>query len=326
MTTLENTRALVTGASGFIGQHLCAALLRGGATVRGYSLDGKPPAPLPGRALDCVEWIRGDMADEGLVRRATEGVHLVFHLACTTLPATSNSDLRTDLSSNVLPTLGLLEAARASGVRRLVFISSGGTVYGLQHQASIAETHETDPICGYGIHKLAIEKYLFLYRYQYGLDYRILRLSNPYGAGQVCDRPQGVIGRFLYQALHDRPLEVWGAGTTVRDYLYIDDAVAALTAAATHCGPSRLFNVGSGRGHSLLDIIQVIETVLGHRLEVGFKAARTVDLPTNVLDISRAKEELGWRPVVDLATGIDRLCAAYRRGADARRPCEESRQ
>jgi UDP-glucose 4-epimerase len=266
------------------------------------------------------------MADEGLVRRATEGVHLVFHLACTTLPATSNSDLRTDLSSNVLPTLGLLEAARASGVRRLVFISSGGTVYGLQHQASIAETHETDPICGYGIHKLAIEKYLFLYRYQYGLDYRILRLSNPYGAGQVCDRPQGVIGRFLYQALHDRPLEVWGAGTTVRDYLYIDDAVAALTAAATHCGPSRLFNVGSGRGHSLLDIIQVIETVLGHRLEVGFKAARTVDLPTNVLDISRAKEELGWRPVVDLATGIDRLCAAYRRGADARRPCEESRQ
>lgn len=326
MTTLGNTRVLVTGASGFIGRHLCAALLRRGASVRGYSLDGASPAPLPDSTLDRVEWIQGDIADDALVRRAIEGVQLVFHLACTTLPATSNSDLRMDLSSNVLPTLGLLEAARASRVGRLVFVSSGGTVYGLQRQASIAETHDTDPICGYGIHKLAIEKYLFLYRYQYGLDYRVLRLSNPYGDGQVSDRPQGVIGRFLHQALHDRPLEVWGDGTTVRDYLYIDDAVAALTAAATHCGPSRLFNVGSGKGHSLLDVIRIIEAVLGRRLDVSFRAARTVDLPTNVLDISRAKAELGWSPVVDLATGIDRLYAACRRGRDARQSCEEKQQ
>jgi len=308
-TPLRGARVLVLGGSGFIGRHLCSALVERGAVVRGFSLDHPSvEGILRGRAGD-VSWIRGDIADAASVRAALVGIDVVFHLACTTLPEPSNRDLKHDLASNVLPTLDMLEAARSSGVRKVVFVSSGGTVYGIPDRVPIAETHELHPICGYGVHKVAIENYLHLYLHQAGLEYGVLRVANPYGRGQVSERVQGVIGSFLHRALANRPVEIWGDGSVVRDYVYIDDAIDAFLRVAEHEGGLRVFNIGSGKGHSLLDIVRTIERVLGRRLDVRFGPARPVDVPRNVLDVSRAEAVLGWHPTIDLETGIRRICA-----------------
>jgi UDP-glucose 4-epimerase len=231
-------------------------------------------------------------------------IDIVFHLISTTLPATSNKDLQFDLSSNVLPTLQMLDMAKSSSTQKVIFISSGGTVYGMPNHIPISEDHETNPICGYGIHKLSIEKYLHLFYYLWKLDYGVLRLSNPYGVGQPVNRPQGVIANFVHRVISHEPLEVWGDGRVVRDYVYIDDVIAACLLLITHQGPSRVFNIGTGIGLMLLDLISKIESITGQRIDVKFQEARSVDVPVNVLDISRAISELGWRPQTDIETGI----------------------
>jgi UDP-glucose 4-epimerase len=294
-----------------MGRHLCRALVARGAAVRALSLGVPVLDDIFGGLAHTVEWIDGELADAALVRGALRDVDVVYHLVSTTIPASSNADLPGDLVSNVLPTLGLLESLRATRVRTLIFVSSGGTVYGVPHGSPVTEEHDTSPICGYGIHKLAIEKYLHLYSHQFGLDYRVLRVSNPYGIGQVSERAQGVIGRFLHRALRGEPLEIWGDGSVVRDYVAVEDVIEAFLTAAIAGGNSRIFNIGSGVGHSLRDIVGVIEGVAGRTVEVSYRPARSVDVPLNVLDIGRARRELGWEPRVDLATGIRRLFEHY---------------
>jgi len=187
---------------------------------------------------------------------------------------------------------------------KLVFVSSGGTVYGRPQQTPIPETHPTEPTCSYGIVKLAIEKYLALYQMLHGLDYRVLRLANPYGPGQEANRAQGVIGTFLSRVVHDEAIEVWGDGSVVRDYLYIGDTVAAMLLAAEYAGAERIFNIGSGEGHSVREIIAAVEQATGKKAKASYTAARKFDVPVSVLDISRAQNELGWRPAVNLDEGL----------------------
>jgi UDP-glucose 4-epimerase len=306
-TGLKGARVLVLGASGFIGQHLCCALVKRGAAVRGFSLDRPSSGGVLKGTENEIEWIQGEIGDEALVRSSIQGIDIVYHLVCTTLPASSNGDLRQDLASNVLPTLSMVEAIRCSDVKKLVFASSGGTVYGVPENVPVPETHANNPICGYGIHKLAIEKYLHLYNYHFGLDYGVLRVSNPYGIGQVSDRAQGAIGSFLYRAMNHRPVEIWGNGLVIRDYIYIDDVIEAFLSIAKHDGRSRVFNIGSGKGRSLLDIVSTIEQVIRRKLTVNHRPARSVDVPVNILDISLATTELGWRPVMELEAGIRRV-------------------
>lgn len=299
-----DSRVLIFGGAGFIGQHLSLALALSGAKVRCFDLNAPKPNSIVSHMDGQIEWVRGDFSEASQLERAVRGVDYIFHLVSTTLPDTSNRDLEKDLSSNVFSTLKLLEIIKSSEIKKLLFISSGGTVYGIPKKIPIPESHETAPLCGYGIHKLAIEKYLYLYNYNYGLDYCILRLSNPYGIAQISDRPQGVIGKFVYKAVRGDPLEIWGDGKVVRDYIYMDDVTEALAMAMRYEGPEKVFNVGSGVGHSLLEIIDLIEGETGRRLDVSFTAPRQSDVPLNVLDVSLIREKLGWEPKTDIRTGI----------------------
>jgi UDP-glucose 4-epimerase len=260
-------------------------------------------------ALRHVEWMQGDFADSTSVAAAIAGCDIVFHLVNATTPASANIDKVADLEANVAATLRLLEACRAEGVRRVVFVSSGGTIYGVPEQIPTPEDAPTNPITAYGISKLAIEKYLSLYERIYGLEYRILRVANPYGPFQTALKSQGIIAASLRKALTGQPIDIWGDGSVIRDYVYVQDVCRALIAASTHDGRQKVFNIGSGTGESILGIIRIIEELLKTKLTLRFAGARAVDVPKSVLDCRRAAEDLGWQADVALRDGIERTIA-----------------
>ena len=301
-------QAVVTGASGFIGSHLVDGLLSAGYRVKalGRHLPGliAPSAQThPNLSLVSVS-----LADRLALQQALEGSEFVFHLASGSLPQSSNRDPHADVQVNLLGTLNLLDAARLTGVRRLVMVSSGGTVYGIPQAVPISETHPTDPICSYGITKLAMEKYVALYRQLHGLEGVVLRVANPFGPRQRLDAAQGVVPVFLGKALRHEPLQIWGDGSTVRDFLDVADVVAALLAVARYKGAESLFNIGSGQGLSLNQLIALLEQQLNRSLDVQYLPSRGCDVPTNVLCIDRAKEALNWAPKIPVADGLRRLC------------------
>ena len=303
-------QAVVVGASGFIGSHLVDGLLAAGYRVKALARH------LPGlispvaQANPALTLSPLSMSDGLALQEAMEGADLVFHLASGSLPQSSNRDPQADVQMNLLGALKVLEAARQAQVQRLVMVSSGGTVYGVPQQVPIPETHPTEPTCSYGICKLAIEKYVALYSQLHGLDGLVLRVANPYGERQRLEATQGVVPVFLGKALRGEPLQIWGDGSTVRDFLHISDVVTALLAAARYAGEERLFNVGSGEGLSLNQLVDLLGSELQRPLAVEYLPARGFDVPTNVLCIERAQRCLGWSPQVPVAEGLHRLCAS----------------
>src|SRR6185436_13385043 len=201
-------RCTLLGGAGFIGSHLAQRLLEAGHRVRVFDRPGRgAPRGFPQAAR--VEWQEGDFLNRRDLARALGDSEAVFHLVSTTLPSTGNENPAYDVETNVLGSLRMLEEALAARVRKIVFVSSGGTVYGAPRAIPIAETHPTEPLTAYGIGKLAVEKYLGLYHALHGLDYRVLRLANPFGERQRAPSLQGVIAVFLHNALTGRPIEVW---------------------------------------------------------------------------------------------------------------------
>ena len=292
--------SLVVGGNGFIGGHLVGALLAEGYAVRIYDRSPNRFGIVPREA----EYVEGELGNHGLIKTAVEGVEVVFHFVSTTLPKTSNDDPIYDVRSNLVDTLQLLEACVEAGVRKVVFASSGGTVYGLPQTIPISEDHPTNPIASYGIVKLAVEKYLGLFDHLYGLDYTALRISNPYGPFQDPGGQQGVIAVFLHRLRTGQPITIWGDGRVVRDYLYSADLVNALVLAAEVETRRKVLNIGSGHGTSLNELIVLMGQVTGERPEVEFRQGRALDVPMNVLDVSRVRSELGWSPQTDLSGGI----------------------
>ena len=287
------------GAGGFIGTNLCRALLGQVQSLRAFGRRKSFPEALHG----CT-WMQGDFSDITSLLPALANCDVVFHLINATTPASANIDKVADLNANVVSTLHLLDACRESGVRRIVFVSSGGTIYGIPNQVPTPETTANNPITAYGISKLAIEKYLGLYEYLYGLENRVLRVSNPFGPYQTALKNQGVIAAFAHQALSGKPIEMWGDGSIIRDYIYIDDVVDALILAATHKGDSRIFNIGSGEGASLNKIVESISTLLGEDISVNHRPGRQVDVPVSILDITSAASELSWHPRFSFQEGL----------------------
>lgn len=298
-------KALVIGGNGFIGTHLVSLLQKEEIGVRVF--DRYPSAFA--EPSSSVEYVIGDLGNHGVLHEIVDGIDWVFHLAYTTLPKTSNDDPVYDIRSNLIDTVQLLEECRKGSPKKVLFISSGGTVYGAPQTTPISETHPTEPICSYGITKLAIEKYLHLFLHLDGLEYAVTRMSNPYGEGQNPNAKQGAIGVFLGRVARNEPIEIWGDGTVMRDYIYIEDAVKALLAAAKYTpglSDPRVFNIGSGQGQTLNHIVELIRDVAHKEVKVDYKEARNLDVQANVLDNSLAKKYLDWKPTTDLKSGIER--------------------
>lgn len=300
--------SLVLGGSGFVGSHLCEALLEAGHHVkvvvpRGFGLE-----KLEG-ILKEIEVVRLDLAGAGQTNAIWRDIDRVFHLACTTRPKTANDNPVRDLEENLIATVRILDRCAANRVGRVIFMSSGGTVYGKTKRLPIKEDDLLEPICSYGIHKLAIEKYLRFFKAHRGLDYRIARVSNAYGERQSLHGNQGLVGTVLEKMLKGQVVEVYGKGEMVRDYIYVSDIVSALMLLAEREAQSYVFNVGSGQGLRVIEMIRLIEKVVGYKAKLDFLPARLLDVEKNVLDISRIRKELGWKPRVVIREGIARTAA-----------------
>ncbi|MCX6267463.1 MAG: NAD-dependent epimerase/dehydratase family protein [Bacteroidetes bacterium] len=299
--TNNTARCLITGGNGFQGYHLTKSLLTLGYSVR--CLDRYKPG---WKLQEKVEFIEGDFSATHLIADAIKGCDLIFHLACTTLPQTSNEDPDFDVSSNVLGTIRMLNEAVKANVKRFIFISSGGTVYGIPSVIPIPENHPTNPTCSYGITKLTIEKYLRLYFQMHGLNTCSIRLSNPYGEYQRVDSIQGVIAAFCHKAITGQQINIWGDGRVKRDFIYISDVMDAfiklIDAPVSGCE----INIGSGSALSLNEIVGYIEQVTGKNVDRNYSKARAFDVPISELDISFAREKLQWEPKISVYDGIDR--------------------
>lgn len=305
--TARAPSSIVLGGGGFLGVNLCRRLVASGRRVRAFGRRRLFPQALAG-----VDWYQGDFADTAALAAAIESYELVFHLVHATTPHSSNLDIVADLQQSVVSTLALLDVSRKLGVKRIVFVSSGGVVYGQAKQIPTPEDAPSDPIAAYGISKFAIEKYLALYEHLYGLDFRILRVANPFGPFQVAIKNQGIVAALIAHALAGEPAEIWGDGSVVRDYVFVDDVVDALEAAAADRSDLRVFNIGSGRGRSLHEIIAAIEMQLERKLAISWKPKRPIDVPTSVLAIDRAKSVLGWTPKTPFDHGLEQTIAWWR--------------
>ena len=249
-----------------------------------------------------VEWIQGDLGSHEDVTKAIKGAQIVFHLISNTVPG-DVVDVNKELFENVLQTIKLLDICVQNSVKRVIFVSSS-SVYGIQYKLPISENVLPNPISSHGIQKLTIEHYLHLYAHTFGLDCKIIRLSNPYGKGQNLFGRQGFISILLGNLLTKQKTRVRGDGSDIRDYIYIDDVIKALFMISATQSKKNIFNIGSGQGVSLNQVIQEVSSLLGSAVDVEYIGGRKADISASILDVSRAQRELGFSPRVSLMEGL----------------------
>lgn len=312
-------RYLVTGGAGFIGSNLILALAKKGEKVR--ALDNLSTGFWENlEGLDGVERVTGDIRDARVVADAMRGIEVVFHHAALgSVPLSIENPVESD-AVNSGGTVTVLDQARAAGVRRVLFAASSAA-YGDNEALPKREDMPTAPLSPYAVTKLAAESYLKVFASLYGVETLNFRYFNIFGPNQ---RPDGAyaaaIPRFLWAALRDEELTIFGDGETTRDFCYVDNVVEAnLAAAAT---PTKLngqiVNIAGGRRISLNDLVSEIEKTLGKELRVKHGPPRAGDVRHSLADISRAEELLGWKPRVRWEDGIGPTAAFLRRLNEAR--------
>ena len=299
----EIMKALVTGGNGFIGSHLVDSLLASGWDVTVLDLTHRRFDPVP----DGVNFVQGDFSTEYLLRECVADSDVVFHLAWAGIHELSNGDPIADITTNLVCSVRLLEICCAEKVGRVVFLSSGGTVYGTPKKLPIPLDHPLEPITSYGITKLAVEKYLKMYFHLHGLEYAILRPSVPFGPRQNPLAHQGAPAVFLYRVAYGLPITIWGDGETTRDFFYIEDLVRAMLAAASSpLVTYRTFNIGGKEAVSLNQLLYEIEVIVGKKAVVNYADARIFDATHIKLDTHITEEYLQWNSQVPLSEGLSR--------------------
>lgn len=295
----------IVGGAGFIGAHLTRLLASRGRQVVVLGRSQAPVAALP----EGVRYLSGDYANRATLRQALQDVHEVVDLAYATAPQTSFADPIFDITANLPASVGLLQEALSARVRRVIVVSSGGTAYGVARSLPIGEDHPTKPISPYGITKLAIENYASMYFSLFDLPVIVVRPANAYGEGQRALSGQGFIAAAIHRVLEGRPVEIYGDGT-VRDYIHVTDVAVGIAAALEHGEPGAVYNIGTGRGHSnreVLDLLQPLAAKAGLSVDVAALPRRGFDVPMNYLDSTRLQAVSGWRPEISLPDGVARL-------------------
>jgi UDP-glucose 4-epimerase len=311
-------RVLITGGAGFIGSHLVRAHLAAGddVTVLDDLSSGKPDN-LP----DGVPLVRADVrSPEARSLAATGGFTILNHHAAQMDVRRSVADPVFDAQVNVLGLLNVLEGARAGGVRRVVFASSGGTVYGDGAATPTPESAGKLPASPYGTAKLTSEYYLATFAQLFGLEAACLRYSNVYGPRQNPHGEAGVVAIFSRRLLAGEPVTIYGDGEQTRDLVYVEDVAAANVIAAERALPplggldARAYNIGTGVETTVNRLTEIIAAAAGSRSAIDHAPPRAGEILRSALDVSKAARELDWRPRVALAEGVARTLGWIREG------------
>lgn len=305
---------VVLGGTGFLGSDIVAAFLARGASVRAVAR--RPFDELHASRLEGAEVLAGDVEDPAMLERALEGASVVVHAVGCPFPAASNLDPVGDVERTLPGLLKVLQAMRARPGCRFTFLSSGGTVYGEAARVPVTEGAPCDPTTSYGIMKLAAEKYVGMYSKLYGIDGHVVRISNAYGPLQLPGRGQGVVAALLAATIGDLPAVIFGDGSIVRDYVHSADIARAIASLGELEVVPPVVNVATGVGHSVTEVLDVVEKVTGRPLEVERRADRAFDVRRIVLDVTLLRSLVRWSPV-DLETGVESTWEEMTRGGVA---------
>jgi len=319
MTRLRDARVLIVGGLGFIGVNLTTRLLILGARVAVLTPDRARHADRTGALEQAgVEIIEGDLRDQPLIEKHVAGRQLIINLSGQSGAVRSMEDPWTDLDVNCRGNLVLLEALRARNRDAKLVFAGSRLQYGHVEHLPVSEDAPQEALCLHAIHKQTVEKYLALYHRLFGIRYSVARITNPYGPGQPSSRTAyGVINRMIHLAITDRALTIYGDGAQLRDYVHVDDVVAALVAmAASPVADGRAYNVGSGTGTKMVDLAEQVIAIAGrgHVEHIEWPAlAQQVETGDFIADVSRIASELDWRPSIALGDGLEQTVAFYRR-------------
>lgn len=237
----------------------------------------------------------GDYGDKEVLKKLFNqwSFVMVFHLASSSIPISSNKNIQDDINGNLISTIYLLEVMKDYGCDFILYLSSGGAVYGDKKIAIISEDASCTPISSYGIVKLAVENYLKLYQRHYGINYLVLRISNPFGSYHNSEQ-QGVINIAIRRAVMGKSLEVWGDGSQSKDYIFIDDLVKIIFQLIQNKIVNKVVNVGSGQSHQLNNILDIIKSHLPN-FEINYVESKRTDVKDFCLDISLLKSLIDFK-------------------------------
>ena len=303
-------RVLVTGGAGFIGSNLVDRLIEKGADVSvvdnlltGFERNINPRA----------KFYKVDVRDRDRLREIfeSERPEYVHHLAAQMDVRRSVEEPTFDAENNILGGLNVITSSLESGVKKIIYASTGGAVYGEPQYLPVDERHPVNPICQYGISKHTVEHYLYLYRYLYGLNYTVLRYPNVYGPRQNPKGEAGVNAIFIGMMLEGRTPTIFGDGKQLRDYVYVDDVVEA-NLLAMEKGDGEIYNIGSGIGISVNKIYSMLSEILSFDKPPIYAPPRLGEIQKVYLDSSKAQGELGWKPRVNFEDGLRKTIAWFR--------------
>ena len=289
---------LVIGGNGFIGSHL-TDILRINHTVTVF--DRSPNRFV--KEFEGVKYIYGEFNNASLLKKALENINIVYHLLNTTVPLTANMDPVFDVQSNLVGTLNLLELIGKSEVSRFIFTSSGGTVYGNPQYLPMDENHPCNPIGSYGIVKNTIEHYVKMYSQNKGFSYLIVRPSNPYGPRQNYKGNQGLIAKLIYSGLTQENFTIWGDGSAIRDYIFIQDLVDFLKVSGLN-DKSGTYNIGSGNGKSINEIVEMLSGVMATLPPLEYVEKNGFFVEKVVLNMENSHRDFDWKPKTTMEEGL----------------------
>lgn len=291
-------RVVIIGGNGFIGRALVKYL-----SMRKIEVVVLDPIIIMDK-VENVDYVCGEIADQNLLNNIIREGDYVIHLYCSSIPLNSNTMIIKDINDNLVNTVQLLDICVKKKIEKFIFSSSGGSIYGKPLYIPIDESHTTNPLSIYGVHKLTIEKYLNIYKEIFGLKTVSLRIANPYGPGQRPFTGQGVISTFLASALLGRKIQIWGDGSAVRDYVYINDLCEVFYRIMMYEGNELVFNVGSSVGTSINDIINLVEELVGRKMEKEYLNEYSVEVKNNILDCNKLYNNLQYTCNTSLKKGL----------------------
>ena len=292
---------LVLGANGFLGSHLVDSLIAKNHFVRAFDkyVDDKTRF----QSSNNIEIFHGEFLNESDLAKSLESIDYVFHLISTTTPISSDDNPLVEIDTNVRYSVELFSKCVEKRVKKVIFASSGGAVYGNSSADLVSEDVLPNPISPYAIGKLSIEKFLGYFQAKYGLESVIYRISNPYGSRQSLNARQGVIPIFLNQVINDEPITIYGDGSMIRDFVYVSDVVKMISESFAET-KSSVYNLGSGVGVSVNEIVDAIYSVVGQTTKVNHVAAPSTFVQKNVLDVTKFTEEFGVKAEMSIYDGI----------------------